>query len=186
MNRKETTKFLSDLLESTRLLGLGKYYAKEVSLDYGTHNVKRIDYLQFCPAYTTSIDGIEKGEFICYEIKSCKADIYSGNGLNFIGEKNYIVTTMETYKELIPDLNDGTLTNHIRKCNPESNLYYGIIVATPYTMTNTSDAKHDEFEHPTPLDTNIRWQLTTMIPCHHGSRKRSLTELLFLMLRSGK
>ena len=35
MNRKETTKFLSDLLISNRLSGMGKYYASEVTLDYG-------------------------------------------------------------------------------------------------------------------------------------------------------
>lgn len=39
--------------------------------------------------------------FTCYEIKSCKEDVYSGNGLNFYGEKNYIVTTMECYKDFM-------------------------------------------------------------------------------------
>ena len=34
MTRPEITKMLSDLLVSQRLSGLGKYYAKEVSIDY--------------------------------------------------------------------------------------------------------------------------------------------------------
>lgn len=186
MNRKETTKFLSEILETTRLSGMGKYYAKEVSLDYGTSKVRRVDYLQFNPPNTMSISSIEKGEFICYEIKSCKEDVYSGNGLNFIGEKNYIVTTMDCYKAIQEDMRSGKLNNHIMECNPESSSYYGIMVATPYTMNNTTEGKYTEFENPTPLSRDIKWQLTTMIPCRSGPRNRSITELLFLMLRSGK
>lgn len=186
MNRKETTKFLSEILEQTRLSGMGKYYAKEVSLDYGTSNVKRVDYLQFTPPNTMSVSSIEKGIFTCYEIKSCKEDVYSGNGLNFIGEKNYIVTTMDCYKSLQEDMREGKLNKHIMETNPESSLYYGIIVATPYTMPNTTDGKYAEVQNPTPLNKDIRWQLTTMIPCHEGLRKRSMNELLFLMLRAGK
>ena len=74
MNRKETTKFLSTLLEQRKLSGLGKYWAKEVSLDYGSVDVKRIDYLQFKPPNQCSVSAIEKGIFIVYEVKSCKAD----------------------------------------------------------------------------------------------------------------
>ena len=37
MNRKETTKFISDLLVREKLSGRGKYYASEVSIDYGTY-----------------------------------------------------------------------------------------------------------------------------------------------------
>lgn len=94
MNRKEITKFLSDLLVRDRFSGMGKYYAREVSIDYGTKDVKRVDFVQFEPAGVTSISSIEKGIFTCYEVKSCKEDVFSGNGLNFFGEKNYIVTTM--------------------------------------------------------------------------------------------
>lgn len=35
MTRSETTKFLSDLLIRNRLSGIGKYYASEVTLDWG-------------------------------------------------------------------------------------------------------------------------------------------------------
>lgn len=186
MNRKETTKFLGEILESTRLSGNGKYYAKEVSLDYGTSNVKRVDYLQFVPPRAMFPSDIEKGIFICYEIKSCKEDVYSGNGLNFVGEKNYIVTTMQCYKDLQEDIRTGRLYSHVKETNPESSRYYGIMVATPCTMQNTTEDKYKEFQNPTPVSRDINWQLTTMINCNEGPRKRSLHELLFLMLRSGK
>jgi hypothetical protein len=181
MNRKETTKFLGDLLITDRLTGIGKYWAKEVSIDYGTINVRRVDFMQFEPAGVTAVSEIEKGIFICYEIKSCKEDVYSGNGLNFIGEKNYIVTTMECYKDILPDIQSGKLLNHIRLCSPESSLHCGIMVAVPWGST-----PEDEFEHPTPLNDEIEWQLSVIIPCRQRLRKRSMTELLFYMLRSGR
>lgn len=180
MNRKNTTKFLSELLVSTRLTGQGKYYAKEVSIDYGTTNVKRIDFMQFEPAGVIYQSDIEKGIFTCYEVKSCKEDIYSGNGLNFIGEKNYIVTTMECYKEIQQDMRDGKLWKHIRECCPESSAHFGIMVPVPYLSNLT-----DEYENPTDLSVDIRWKLEIVFPCNKGRRKRSITELLFCMLRSG-
>ena len=102
MNRAETTKFLGELLERQYLSGLGKHWAKEVNIDPGSARThRRIDYMLFQPAGQCNISDIEKGIFTCYEIKSCKADVYSGNGLNFIGEKNYIVTTIwETSKNI--------------------------------------------------------------------------------------
>lgn len=112
MNRKDTTKFLGDLLVSDRFGGMGKYYAREVSIDYGTRDVKRVDFMQFEPAGVTSISSIEKGIFTCYEVKSCKEDVFSGNGLNFLGEKNYIVTTMECYKSIQEDIRSGKLDDY--------------------------------------------------------------------------
>lgn len=87
MDRKETTKFLGQLLINTRFRGAGKHWASEVSIDPWGREAKRVDYMQFSPADQCSISGIEKGIFTCYEIKSCKEDVYSGNGLNFLGEK---------------------------------------------------------------------------------------------------
>lgn len=97
MNRVETTKFLGELLKSSRLSGMGKYWASEVSIDAFTSAGKggRVDFMQFEPPNQCSVGALEKGIFICYEVKSCKEDVYSGNGLNFYGEKNYIVTTMQ-------------------------------------------------------------------------------------------
>ena len=61
MSRKETTEFLSNLLISTRLSGMGKHYASEVTLDMGTNHPKRVDFMQFCPKGGTYAGDIEKG-----------------------------------------------------------------------------------------------------------------------------
>lgn len=181
MNRKEITKFLSDLLVHDRFSGMGKYYAREVSIDYGTKDVKRVDFMQFEPAGVTSISSIEKGTFTCYEIKSCKEDVFSGNGLNFLGEKNYIVTTMECYKSIQEDIRSGKLDAHIKECCPNSSHYYGVMVAIPQYTEEV-----DEYENPTPLEQADEWKLSIVLPCIQGQRKRSLTEMLFYMLRSGR
>lgn len=181
MDRKKTTEFLGNLLVSDRFGGAGKHWAKEVSIDYGTTDLKRVDFMQFEPAGVTSISSIEKGIFTCYEIKSCKEDVFSGNGLNFLGEKNYIVTTMECYKSIQEDIRNGKLDEHIEKCCPNSSHYYGIMVAIP----QWSKAE-DEYINPTPLDSDKRWQLAVILPCRQGQRKRSITEMLFYMLRSGR
>jgi hypothetical protein len=184
MNRKETTAFLGKLLETDRLSGMGKYWAREVSIDpwSARGEPKRVDYMQFVPDNQCSISAIEKGIFVCYEIKSCKEDVYSGNGLNFLGEKNYIVTTMECYKSLIPDMNEGKFWKHLKEVFPDSSSHLGIMVAIPYMAELV-----DEFENPTPLDDYdfCDWKLAVVIPCRIGPRKRSMTELLFCMLRSG-
>ena len=88
MDRETTTQFLNKVLERDRLSGIGKYWAKEVSIDpwAAKGKPKRIDYMQFVPENQCSIAAIEKGIFICYEVKSCVQDVYSGNGLNFLGE----------------------------------------------------------------------------------------------------
>ena len=45
----------------------------------------------------------------------------------------------------------------------------------------------DEFQNPTPLDGNLdKWKLAIAIKCFDGRRKRSMVELLFCMLRSGR
>ncbi|MBQ2973363.1 MAG: hypothetical protein IJE19_03325 [Clostridia bacterium] len=170
MNRKETTKFLSELLIRRKLTGMGKYYASEVTLDYGKGKgkEKRVDFMQFVPQNQISISGIEKGIFICYEIKSCKADFDSGWGLNFEGEQNYIVTTMEAYKAIIKD----------------QFLPFGIgcLVACPMFRT-----VEDEFEAPSDIsDDSLIWDLRAIVPSHKQDRKRPMAELLFCMLRAGK
>jgi len=165
MDRKEITKFLGELLISQRLSGLGNYYASEVSLDYGTTDVKRVDFMKFEPAGVTSISEIEKGIFICYEVKSCKADFESGFGRNFIGEKNYFVMPMATYKEVLQDIPHNV----------------GVMVPIPWHRK-----KEDEFDNPTNLASNkTHWNLEIIKPARIQSRKRSMTELLFCMLRAG-
>ena len=145
MDRKETTKFLGQLLINTRFGGAGKHWASEVSIDPWGREAKRVDYMQFSPADQCSISGIEKGIFTCYEVKSCKEDVYSGNGLNFLGEKNYIVTTMECYKDILPDLRSGKFAKHMREQFPESSSYFGVMVAIPdwrRQQTNLRSPRH--------------------------------------------
>lgn len=166
MTRNDITTMLSNLLVQQRLSGLGKYYASEVTLDYGSSHEKRVDFMQFCPANTVSVSGIEKGEFICYEVKSCLADYKSGHGQNFIGEKNYLVMPMELYKKI---------------CN-ELSCHIGVIVPIPKDSN-----KHSEFERPTELDDSKQWELAIIKNSVRKDREHySVAELLFCMLRSGK
>lgn len=102
--------------------------------------------------------------------------------LNFLGEKNYIVTTMQCYKDILPDMRSGKFWNHLQEVSPESSAHIGIMVAIPYMSEAT-----DEFENPTPIDGEVNgWKLAVIKPCNIGLRKRSMTELLFCMLRSGQ
>ncbi len=185
MNRKETTKFLTDLLISTRLSDR-KYYAKEVSIDAGSENCKRVDVMEFVPQGVFHVSQIEKGEFVCYEIKSCKNDVFSGNGLNFLGEKNYIVTTMETYKELLPMIAEGELVKFVKEHYPESSTKFGIMVAIPsHIDCRKANDIYEEMQNPTKLDGDLsKWKLHTIYPAHIDCRNRPLVELLFCMLRS--
>ena len=184
MTRKETTDMLTEILIRDRLSDR-KYFAQEVTLDYGTDHSKRVDVMQFLPKGVIYASDIEKGIFICYEIKSCIEDVYSGSGLNFFGEKNYIVTTMETYRKLTED-GEEKLRKYIREKHPESSPYFGFMVAVPSeTKIHGRDAIFREFENPTPLCRDASdWKIYTPVQCREGPRKRSATELLFCMLRS--
>lgn len=180
INRADTTKFLGDILVANRLSGAGKYYAREVSIDPWTDHGKRVDFMQFVPENQMSISGIEKGIFVCYEVKSCKEDLYSGHGLNFFGEKNYIVMSMECYKSILDDYRDGEISRYLMEHHPESSQYYGFLVAVPCGRT-----MDDQFIQPTPLSGSPNdWKLMAINNCRLGPRNRSTTELLFCMLRS--
>lgn len=195
MNRKEITKKLSDILIIDRFSGVGKYWAKEVTLDYGTSHPIRVDYMQYTPNGAIFTSDIENGYFTCYEIKSCKADVYSGNGLNFIGEKNYIVTTMDCYKTLLPDIQSGKMSDYIIEANGRC-VYWDILIALPDYYIKDSNHKSgyrkiemiDEFDNPTPLENEGRWRLvaSNVGNRHDSYRTRSQVELLFCMLRAGK
>lgn len=165
MNRKETTKFLGDLLIREKLNGIGICWAREVSLDYGTKDVRRVDFMKFEPENQMSISGIEKGIFTCYEVKSCKNDFNSGFGRNFMGEKNYFVMPMQLYKEVIRDIENDI----------------GVLVPIPRYRD-----KVDEFENPTELGSELSdWKFEAIRYARQQNRKRSMTELLFCMIRSG-
>lgn len=169
MNRKETTEFLGNLLKKEKFAGLGKYWSSEVSIDYGTTDVKRVDFIQFEPAGVAGVSGIEKGIFICYEVKSCKADFESGFGRNFIGEKNYFIMPMTTYKEVMNDIPNGI----------------GVLVPVPVFVGNTNAERYKEFENPTELSMETQWKFWAIRYPKEQIRKRSMVELLFCMLRSG-
>lgn len=101
MTRKEITTELSRLTEKyinphndPRV-----YWAREVTFDYGTTHQIRIDYMKFTPKNNT-VSGIEKGNFHCYEVKSCVADFNSKNGHNFIGDFNYYIMTKDLYTQV--------------------------------------------------------------------------------------
>lgn len=178
ISRKTTTDFLSKLLCKEKLTGIGKHYAREVTVDYGTGNAKRVDFMQFIPDGQCSVSALEKGIFVCYEIKSCKEDVYSGNGLNFLGEKNYIVTTLECYKELLPDIKSGKLKRYIQENYPESSTKFGIIGAV-------RGAKDGDFDGAIKADSDVnKWHLETIVKCRTGLRRKSMVELLFCMLRA--
>lgn len=185
MDRKKTTKVLTEILINDRLSDR-KYYAKEVTLDYGTNHPKRIDVMQFDPPGVLFPSDIEKGNFICYEIKSCIEDVYSGNGLNFYGEKNYIVTTMNTWKKLSEDIRNGKLNDYLINNHPESSHNYGVLIPIPNSIDlRATDEVYKEFETPTELnEIPSNWKLWTAMPCREGVRIRSITELLFCMLRA--
>ena len=185
MTRKETTELLTQILMHDRLSDR-KYFSREVTLDYGTNHAKRIDVMQFTPKGVTYSSDIEKGIFTCYEIKSCREDLYSGNGLNFFGEKNYIVTTMETYKKLQEDYREGKIEAFLREKHPESSHYYGFIVPVPKRVDlKDTKALYAEYENPTPFQGNPEdWKTYAVVPCREGPRTRSTAELLFCMLRS--
>ena len=99
--RRTRTEVLSKLLEhyidpnqDTRV-----YWAKEVTFDYTTDHKRRVDYMRFKPL-NNSVSGIEKGDFYCYEIKSCAEDFRSPNGHNFLGDYNYYVMPREVFAEI--------------------------------------------------------------------------------------
>ena len=181
-NRKTITAFLENLLYEEKLCGMGMYWAKEVVVDYGSSKAKtkRIVFMQYIPDGQCSISSLEKGIFICYEVKSCKEDVYSGNGLNFLGEKNYIVTTIQCYEDLLPDIQSGKLDRYIKQNYPESYNHYGIMVAMPRGCWK--DDKSDK--KITDRSITDEWHLVIMKKCGKALRRKSLVELLFCMLRA--
>ena len=137
MNRPETTKWLSELLEEhidpkndPRV-----YWAKEVTFDYGSVSPIRVDYMQFKPV-NNSVSGIEKGDVYCYEIKSSVEDFHSKNGHNLIGDFNYYVMPLEVYEKVRDELpySVGVLCPQL----PEDS-FFGI----PTLVTNKNAKRKD-------------------------------------------
>ena len=197
MNRKEITKFLTNLLIRDRLSDR-KYYATEVTLDYGTNHTTRIDLLEFVPRGVTCISDIEKGIFRTYEVKSCMADIYSGNGLNFFTEENFIVCPMEVYKAFTKerlekdDYGRYKFDAFMFEHHPGAHTDIGFIVPIHYDDHSKSlqTMACEQFENPVPITKdNINddcWRTYKILSPHRSqNRVRGMNELLFCMLRSG-
>jgi hypothetical protein len=141
--------------------------------------------MQYIPSGVMYASDIERGEFICYEIKSSYEDLYSGHGLNFYGDKNYIVTTMELGNRIYEDLDNGKLLSYITEHYPESSLNFGVMVIIPAKINKRDSGELlKEKNNPTPLDSCDQWQIVTLKPCYSGVRKRGVIELLFCILRA--
>ena len=143
--------------------------------------------MEFIPQGAIYASDIEKGTFTCYEIKSCKEDVYSGNGLNFYGEKNYIVTTMDTYKVLQEDIRNGMLSAHICEfMGVETCPEFGIMVPVPGNIDlRDTESTFSEYESPSKLSPDGSWKLWSVYPqAREWHRTRSMSELLFCMLRA--
>lgn len=91
MTRAEATERLSRLTER-RIRRRCRLWAPEVEVPGGG----RVDFMGFEP-YGDQPDAasIERGELVCYEVKSCMADFDSGHGLNFVGDENWLVCPRE-------------------------------------------------------------------------------------------
>lgn len=173
-SRKHITEFLSEILIRTKLSAPGTHWAKEVTLDCGTTDVRRIDFLHFAPKDQMSVAGLEHGIFTAYEVKSCKADFESGFGRNAEGDVNFFVTTAKAWNEIKNDFSG--------RYAPE----WSVLVAVPKRFTPGSKAVAEWILDPddTPTDDPGRWRLERVWSGRPAARKRSLTELLFLMMRA--
>lgn len=163
MNRKETTKLLCDLL--VRDVLPRKYWANEVTFNYGRKGECRIDFMEFKPV-NQSTSGIEKGTFTAFEVKCCLADYKSKNGHNLIMDKNYYVMPMELYQKVVRELPHDV----------------GVYCPIPY-----GKSKYDEFENLTKTE-DLQIESATMkcvMNAHLKERTISNTMALFCMLRSG-
>lgn len=163
MDRKKTTKTLGDLLIHSVLRK--KYWANEVTFNWGREGECRIDFVSFTPI-NQSTSGIEKGSFAAYEVKSCVADYRSANGHNLIMDKNYYIMPMEVYKKVVNELP----------------YYVGVYCPIPHGKSN-----HDEFESPTKAEqlTLDNCALVCIKNSHQKERSISNPVALFCMLRSG-
>lgn len=106
MGRREITAGLSGLLER-HLESKTCVWAPEVSIE--TIGRCRPDYLSVSAYFGkfAGVSGIERAEVTAYEVKSCMADLKSGNGLNAVGDYNYIVGPYELMMDVTRRRCDG-------------------------------------------------------------------------------
>ncbi|MBQ9041618.1 MAG: hypothetical protein IJ111_02255 [Eggerthellaceae bacterium] len=132
LSRKEVTSLLDTELIRMKLEKKNSYsyWAHEVWLDrYWNGHAKRVDFVQFEPrggqSYTDGAH-VELGRFTFYEVKSCMADLRSGNGLNFEGDRNYLVVPVELWEPFKDEI-IGTPNGYVAKHTQGAEcLLYGI------------------------------------------------------------
>lgn len=112
-SRAEITETLSNALASQVLerRNAYTYWAHEVEFQ---KPLRRVDFVSFEPLshMLTDAAAIERGTFCFYEVKSCIADLKSGNGLNLEGDVNYLVMPVELYPKYKEACIDGKLPKH--------------------------------------------------------------------------
>lgn len=103
MSRKDTTAELSGLVRK-KLSNLTACWASEVPVDGGADGSGVVDFMAFKPAthgHPVMCEAeLERGLFYFVEVKSCLADFKSGHGLNFNGDRNWLVCERELAEEL--------------------------------------------------------------------------------------
>lgn len=93
MNRREITSRLGEMVKR-RLSRSCALWAPEVVVPAGREGVRFgcVDFAGFSPYWDMpDASSLERGILECYEIKSCLDDFKSGNGLNFVGDVNWLV-----------------------------------------------------------------------------------------------
>lgn len=102
-SRTDITEQLSNLVRK-RVNSRTPYWADEVYTEPAmfTQSVPRVDFMAFYPNWETSsgVMAVSKGIFEFYEVKSCMADFKSGHGLNFEGDKNFLVCPFDLAVQL--------------------------------------------------------------------------------------
>lgn len=139
-NRPEITQLLSLSVEKyiTPHNDPRIYWAKEVTFDYGTSKMVRVDFMRFKPVNNT-VSGIEKGDFFCYEVKSSVEDFHSKNGHNFIGDYNYYIMPEEVFDKV-----KNEIPYHVGVFVPDGMHYSG----DWYDLKSVKKAKRKDRERP--------------------------------------
>lgn len=167
VTRRETTRFLSELLRNKLQ---GKYFASEVTFNWGRQGEFRLDFMAFAPRNQT-VAGIEAGTVTAYEIKSCIEDYRSPNGHNLHFDKNYYVMPMAARNVMIRE-------------KP-----YQIGIYVPHRI---DVSLMDEWENPTDFSEleygSMRfseWTLSCKDKAYLKDRDIPIATCLFNMMRSG-
>lgn len=167
MNRAEITALLDSELIRMRLTRKNaySYWAHEVWLDRYMEHEKRVDFVEFLPkggVTYTDAPHVEQGTFSFYEVKSCMADLKSGHGLNFDGDENWLVMTVEMFEPYKNEVIDNPNGYVAQRTTRSRCLLYGI----------------GKNGRPTFWEQPKKWSNDW------ACRKRSASELLFAMMRA--